>query len=103
MDLDGSLLKPLVDTISPAIPPQISGSITPYRPSVMIPNHCYHISGPTWNDSVYCDNTITLRSILFTNAMPAIDFLAIDIKAHLLTDPYDNFSSLSLTEADFSQ
>jgi hypothetical protein len=35
--------------------------------------------------------------------MPAIDFFAIDIKAHLLTDPYDDFLSLSLTDADFSQ
>jgi hypothetical protein len=35
--------------------------------------------------------------------MPAIDFLSIDIKAHLLTDPYDDFSLLSLTEDDFSQ
>ncbi len=103
MDLDGTLLKPLVDNISPAISAQTSGSITPYRPSVMVPSHCYHITGPVWNDTTYCDSTVTLRSILFTNAMPSIDFMSIDIKSHLLIDPYDNFSTLYLTDDDFSQ
>jgi hypothetical protein len=92
MDLDGSLLKPLVDTITPAITAQKSGSITPYRPSVMVPNHCYHISNSKWDNSTYCDSTVQLRSILFTNANPHIDFFSIDMKSYLLSDPYDNFT-----------
>lgn len=55
MDLDGTLLKPVVDAITPAIPAQSSGSITPYRPNVMIPGHCYEIAGASWNHSAYCD------------------------------------------------
>ena len=92
MDLDGTLLKPLVDNISPAIPAQSSGSITPYRPSVMIQDHCYEISDNLWNHSVYCDSNIQLRSVLFTNAVPSIDFNAMAIKVYLLSDPYDNFT-----------
>ena len=92
MDLDGSLLKPLVNDITPSIPAQTSGSITPYRPSVMVPNHCYEIAGSKWNHSAYCDSTVQLRSILFTNGIPKIDFNAIDMKSYLLSDPYDNFT-----------
>lgn len=39
MDLDGSLLAPAA--VALGLPAQPSGSITPYRSSVMIPNHCY--------------------------------------------------------------
>jgi hypothetical protein len=70
--LDGTLTAPIVSTITPSIGTQTSGSITPYRPSLMVPNHCHHISGPTWDNSIYCDQTITLRGILFTNAIPVL-------------------------------
>ncbi len=85
-------MKPLVDNISPAIPTQSSGSITPYRPSLMIQDHCYEIKDNLWNDSIYCDSDIRLRSVLFTNTAPALDFNAIDIKVYLLSDAYDNFT-----------
>lgn len=39
MDLDGTLLKPLTDTLS--LPPQTKGSITPFRHSVTIPGKCF--------------------------------------------------------------
>jgi hypothetical protein len=88
IDLDGTLLAPVVPTIKPTIPAQSKGSITPYRASLLIPNHCYNISGASWDDSIYCDETISLRGLLFTNANPSIDFASIDIKAKRLSDPY---------------
>lgn len=39
IDLDGTLLAPAVTALG--IPAQSKGSITPYRASVMVPNHCY--------------------------------------------------------------
>lgn len=55
-----------------------------------------------WDDSIYCDSTITLRSILFTNAIPYSNFQGIHIKAYLLSDPYDNLEQLNLTDSNFS-
>jgi len=83
-------LQPAVTALG--ITAQVKGSITPYRASVTIPTHCYEINGSSWNHSTYCDSTITLRSILFTNAIPEINFNAINIKAHRLNTPYDNFT-----------
>lgn len=100
MDLDGTLLAPAVTALG--IAAQSSGSITPYRGSLNIPNHCYEIAGPSWNHSTYCDQTIQLRSILFTNGIPEFDFNAINIKAHLLTDPYENFTLTQPAETTFS-
>ena len=60
----------------------------------MIPDHCYKsadiVSGDLWDDSVLCDSTVVLRGILFTNAIPKIDFNAIDIRVNLLTEPYED-------------
>lgn len=55
----------------------------------MIPNHCYTLNPSTdkWNTSIYCDSTITLRGILFTNGIPAIDFNAVNISVYLLQTP----------------
>lgn len=79
--------NPLRAAISPAIPVQSSATISPKRPSLMVPNHCYSVSSnDLWDNSVYCDSTITLRGILFTNAIPFIDFNAIDIRVNLMTD-----------------
>lgn len=100
MDLDGTLLAPAVTTLG--LSPQSSGSITPYRGSLDIQDHCYEITGPSWDHSTYCDSTIQLRSILFTNGIPAFDFNAIGIKAHLLTDPYENFTVTLPAETTFS-
>jgi len=58
----------------------------------MVPSHCHHIQGLVWDDAIYCDQTITLRGLLFTNARPGIDFQAIPIKVRLLTSAYENFT-----------
>lgn len=101
MDLDGSLTAPIAQNLS--LGPQKGGSITPYRPSLLVPTHCHNISGALWDNAVYCDDTQTLRGILFTHAIPAIDFSAIDIRVHLLTEPYENFTAENLTDFDFSK
>jgi hypothetical protein len=72
--MDGTLLAPLVNQFLPSIGSQSYGTVTPYIPSLMVPNHCHNITGPIWDSSIYCDQTINLRSILFTNAIPFIDF-----------------------------
>ena len=41
-----------------------------------------------------------MRGILFTNAIPKIDFNAIDMKAKLLADPYENVTDV--VEDEFS-
>lgn len=82
--------NPLRAAITPAIPVQSSASISPYRSSLMVPNHCYSVPNDIWDNSVYCDSTITLRGILFTNGIPQIDFNAIDIKVNLMTDFSEN-------------
>ena len=86
--------------ISPAIPDQTKAVLTPNRPSLILDNHCYSVGGDTWDDSIFCDETITLRGLLFTNAIPKIDFNAIDIKAYLLSDPEEDLDGKS--EDDFS-
>lgn len=60
----------------------------------MITDHCYEEPGVDllWDNSTFCDETIVLRGILFTNAIPKIDFNAIDIKAILLDDPFEDIS-----------
>lgn len=76
---------PFKNAISPAIPAQSKAVISPYRPSLMVPGHCYRVTtNDKWDNSVYCDQTITMRGILFTNGIPFIDFNAIDIKVNLM-------------------
>ena len=83
--------NPYRSVITPAIPVQSSASISPYRSSLMVPGHCYHVTtNDLWDNSVYCDSTVTLRGILFTNAIPFIDFNAINIKVNLMTDANQN-------------
>jgi hypothetical protein len=64
--------------------------ISPYRPSLMLPGHCYRDTNNLWDNSVYCDETITMRGILLTNGIPFIDFNAIDIKTNLMTSATEN-------------
>lgn len=99
MDLDGSLTAPIASSLS--LSSQTGGSITPYRPSLLVPNHC-HVLPTLWDNSIYCDDTQVLRGILFTNAIPTLDFSSIDIRVRLLSDPYDNFTAQNLTNNDFS-
>ncbi len=98
IDLDGSLTKPIAQSLN--LTSQLSGSISPYRSSLMMPNHCYNITSK-WDNSVYCDQTVTMRGILFSNAIPKIDFNAIDIKIRLLENPYTNLTTSNLFEKDF--
>lgn len=78
---------PFRTSITPAIATQSKAVITPYRPSLMIPSHCYRDTNNLWNNSIYCDSTVTLRGILFTNPGPLIDFNAVNITVHLLSSP----------------
>lgn len=88
--------------ISPAIPAQTNAVISPYRPSLMVPGHCYTTpTGDLWDNSVYCDSTITLRGILFTNGIPKIDFNAIDIRVNLMANAAENVSLEA--ESSFSE
>lgn len=69
----------------------------------MVPGHCFNApvsSTDLWDNSVYCDSTITLRGILFTNPQPFIDFNAIDLKVNLMADALENVTLE--TEAEFS-
>ena len=84
VDLDGTMSLPLKQAITPAIPAQSKAVISPYRPSLMVPNHCYRVTNDLWDNSVYCDQTITMRGILFTNPGPFIDFFSINIKVNLM-------------------
>lgn len=102
MDLDGSLTAPIAANIT-SLTPQKGGSITPYRASLLVPNHCFNISGALWDNSIYCDDTQTFRGILFTNAIPTLDFSSIDIRVRLLSQPYDNFTTGNLTDNNFSK
>lgn len=92
--MDGTLTNPFQSAVGIAGPQK--STLTPYRPSLMIDGHCYEEPGTDnlWNSSILCDDTIVLRGILFTNALPQIDFNAIDIKATLL-DPLDPFEDIS--------
>jgi hypothetical protein len=58
----------------------------------MLPGHCYKSPAinDLWDNSVYCDQTVTMRGILFTNGIPQIDFNAIDIKANLMASSSEN-------------
>lgn len=59
----------------------------------MLPNHCYTLStNDRWDSSIYCDSTVTMRGILFTNGIPQIDFNAIDIRTKLLSSSTENVS-----------
>ena len=63
----------------------------------MIPNHCYTTSNDLWDNSVFCDSSISLRSILFKDAKPTVDFNAIEIKANLMIDGLENVTLESST------
>jgi len=86
------LTQPFQSAITPAISAQPKASISPYRPSLMVPGHCYTLPSGSdlWDNSVYCDQTVTMRSIMFTNGIPFIDFNAIDIKVNLMVDAVEN-------------
>lgn len=57
-----------------------------------ISNHCYHIES-LWNDTTFCDNTITIRSLLYTNINPAADFVGMLAKTWIINDLAANDSS----------
>jgi hypothetical protein len=54
-----------------------------------IPTKCHNIV-PLWDNSSFCDNTITIRSLSYENAQPSSDFYSTNSKTALLstsTDP----------------
>ena len=56
----------------------------------MLPGKCYRVTNDLWDNSVLCDQTVTMRGILLTNGIPFIDFNAIDIKTNLMTSAEEN-------------
>ena len=56
----------------------------------MLPGNCYRVTNDLWDNSVLCDQTVTMRGILFTNGIPSIDFNAIDIKTNIMASPTEN-------------
>ena len=75
-------------------------SISPTRPSLANDPSCHTMENDKWDNSVWCDETVSMRSILFTNAMPDINFNVIDIRVNLLSTPTDDISAI--TEDQFS-
>jgi hypothetical protein len=87
IDEDGTLTMPIKTALS--LPSGNFGTITPYFDYLNIPNHCFNITA-LWDNSTYCDQTITIRSLLYTNADPAADFVgqtARTFRLNSLTDP----------------
>lgn len=66
----------------------------------MIPNHCYKITS-LWNYTIYCDETIKLRSIIFSNPISTISLKNLDIRIFLYTSIIP-LSNLSNNLSDFS-
>lgn len=98
IDLDGTLTEPLRNSFS--LPAQTKAVIAAYQPSLMVPSHCYatrNLGTDLWNDTVYCDSTVTMRGILFTNGIPKIDFATININVRLLSDPMENISAAHIS------
>jgi hypothetical protein len=85
VDEDGTLTKPIADLIGLTLS---SGTITPYFDHLNIPTKCYNIV-PLWDNSSFCDNTITIRSLLYTNVNPYNDFYGQTAKTALLSTPTD--------------
>jgi hypothetical protein len=87
IDEDGTLTKPITTALGK--PQGTSGTITPYFDHLNIPDHCYNIIN-LWDNSTYCDQTITIRSLLYTNPNPNQDFVgqtARSFRLNALTDP----------------
>jgi hypothetical protein len=65
------------------------GGVTPYFDHLNIPNFCYNVVN-LWDNSSFCNENITLRSLLYTNADPYSDFVGQTIrtfKMNSLSDP----------------
>jgi hypothetical protein len=56
----------------------------------MLPGKCYRVTNDLWDNSVFCDQTVTMRGILLTNGIPINNFFAIDIKTNLMASPTEN-------------
>ena len=95
MDLDGTLTKPFKDLIDPTMPDQIRASVTPYRPSLLMHSNCFEPAPElnNWDGAIFCDETVTLRSIWFANPTPFFNFQAVNIEVRLLNDPYENITN----------
>lgn len=85
IDQDGSLTKPIATAMGKTF---TSGTVTPYFDHLNIPTKCHNIV-PLWDNSSFCDNTITVRALLFTNNIPFSSFVGQSIKTALLSTPND--------------
>jgi len=86
IDEDGSLTVPIKTALS--LPNGTFGGITPYFDHLRIPGRCFNITAK-WDNSTYCDQTITLRSVLFSNADPYSDFVGQNLRTYRLTNLTD--------------
>jgi len=91
IDEDGSLTVPIKTALN--LPTGNFGGITPYFDHLRIPGRCFNITA-RWDNSTYCDQTITLRSVLFTNADPYDDFVGQNLRTFRVTN-LTNFTSPS--------
>lgn len=95
IDEDGTLTAPLRKSLN--LTAMNKSTITPYFQHLNIPNRCYQVI-PLWNNSTFCDNTITIRSVLYTNADPTSDFYFQNIKTFRMNSINDrDNSSTNLT------
>ena len=99
IDLDGTLTQPFYSQL--AVGAQSRATISPNRPSLANNEKCHTIMNGNWNDSVWCDQDVTLRGLLFTNANPKQTFNGLDFKVFLLSDPMQDISAE--TEDQFSK
>lgn len=54
-----------------SIPDGLPASVTPQKAHHKNISGCYEpIADSKWGATTFCDSTVTLRAILFTNAMP---------------------------------
>jgi hypothetical protein len=75
--------------------PRPNSTILPYFPHNDYTG-CYNNTNSTlWNTSLICDNTVAVRTIAFTNAIPNQDFQNQLIKFYRLQTPTDNISNLT--------
>ena len=56
----------------------------------MLPGKCYRVTNDLWDNSVFCDKTVTMRGILLTKGIPINNFFAIDIKTNIMASPTEN-------------
>lgn len=91
-DVDGTMSSNLFN--GPTARP--NSAIMPYFTHNEIAGVCVNATDMAkWDTSLICDNTVTVRGVTFTNAIPDGMFYTSNIKWYRLTSPDENISALS--------